>query len=76
MKKEEKTKGAPESKKETLDVFAFRSVAMSVCKHHLLEKTLQNIAAMVVFFLSPSTLPHSLYALGEPSVSYFFYCCL
>lgn len=47
------------------------------CKHQRLEKTLQNIAAMVFFFpkfVHPSPLP------PRPkktfSFIYFFYCCL
>jgi hypothetical protein len=46
---------------------------MSVCKHQRLEKALQNIAAMFVFFPSSSTLPRSFHALKKPLVSYIFF---
>jgi hypothetical protein len=42
--------------------FGSLSVCLSVCKPNRLENTLQNTAATVVFFTSPSTLPHSLHA--------------
>lgn len=54
-------------------VLTFRSVAMSVCKHQRLGKTLQNIAAMVVLFQALPPFPTPSTPSKKPLVSYIFF---